>query len=324
MEVLRRFGVLKNNLLSSGRVLGVAGASAVPPNPHQYSDIHPVGDSSSAPVTMKNFFVTNDFIKVVDMNILEGRDFSDQPAAFSNTEFILNEEAVKSLGLKNPLGTVLYNGWGGITGTVIAVVRNFHFKSVRDRIEPAILTKVDSFNIFNMVIRIAPNQIPETLSFIENEWRTVNPDWPFVYHFADQDFQNLYRKEHQTGKTITFFSIVALFLSCFGLFGLVSYLTESRNKEIGIRKINGASVKEIIFLISGNFFTWILTAFIISSPVAYYIMRNWLQNFAYRIEIHWWVFAIAGLSAVVIAAVSISYKTLQAAGRNPVEILRYE
>ncbi len=324
LQVVRNYSILKNSLLSDSYIVGVAGASGIPPNAYQYSNITVIGDSTRSPVTMKNFFVTGDFINVLGLKIIKGRGFPHDFTSTKKPDLILNETAVKALGLNDPIGTELNNGWGEFNGTVVGIVKDFHFKSARDKIEPVIITHVDSTNIFNLVVRITPNNIPSTLFNMEKKWKAINPEWPFVYHFVDEDFNHLYRKDIQTGHTISFFSILALLISCVGLFGLVAFMTENRIKEIGIRKINGAGMKDILMLISGNFFRWILIAFIISAPVAYYFMFHWLRNFAYRISIHWWVFGMAGLLALFIAGITISFKTIQAARMNPVDILRYE
>ena len=323
-DEVKNFNVLKNNLQKNPGILGVSESSGVPPNQYHNSDVDIPEDPGTESVNMKNFFCDEGFINLLGMEIVKGRNFSPDIPSDRNHAFILNETAVRELGLKNPIGVRLKDGWGNKTGKVIGVVKDFHFKSFRDKIGPAIFSLDDFHNIYCMVVKISPEDVAGTLSFIRNEWKSVNPGWPFVYHFVDEDFARLYLKDRQTGQVISFFAVIALFISCFGLYGLVSFMTENRNREIGIRKINGATAGNIISLFTGNFIRWIALAFIFSAPVAWYFMSQWLNNFAYKIDIHWWVFVLAGLATMIIAVLTIGFKTWQAARRNPVEILRYE
>ena len=321
---VEKFQALKSKLLGFKHISGVSKASGVPPNPYHFSDVSVVGNSLHPEVEMKNFFVGYDFVDVLGLQITQGRNFSREHATDNTAAFILNQTAAKSLGIQHPIGTELHNNWGNKTGKVVGIVKDFHFKSFHEQIEPAILSLEDLDNIYSMVVKIAPDDIPATLSYIQAQWKAVNPDWPFVYHFVDDDFQALYQKDIRTGQAIGFFAGLALLISCFGLFGLVSFVTESRTKEIGIRKINGASFRDIFVLISGNFAILILIAFIVAIPIGYYLAQQWLHNFAYKTNVPWWFFAVAGLTTMAIATLTIGYKTTRAARKNPVEALRYE
>ena len=207
--------------------------------------------------------------------------------------------------------------------TIIGVIKDFNYESLHQKIKPLAIF-LDKGQTSYLPIRIRPADISKTISLIKDEWKKYVPAKPFEYFFLDEDFDRLYQSEQKTGQIFTSFSILAIFIACLGLFGLTAFTVERRIKEIGIRKVLGASISTIVFLISKEFLKWVLIANIIAWPVAYYFMSNWLDNFAYRISITIGVFILSAVIALLIALITVSSQTIKAATANPVKSLRYE
>jgi putative ABC transport system permease protein len=268
--------------------------------------------------------VDEDFLKTLEMELAAGRDFS---AAFKTDEseaFLINETAVKTLGLptaEDALGKRLNLGMK--VGPIVGVVKDFHFESLHRRIEPFLL-HINREYFWAIAVRIQPNNLPSAMAFIEKEWKAFAPNIPFEFSFLDEQINSLYRREQRIKQIFFYFSMLAVFLASLGLLGLVAFSAEQRTKEIGIRKVLGASVPGIIGLLSKEFVQLVITAMLIASPIAYFTMNRWLQNFAYRIDISWWMFAFAGGMALLIALLTVSTQAIKAALANPVEALRYE
>ena len=260
-----------------------------------------------------------DYVKTFQHKIKEGRFFSSEFST-DNTAVVINEQAAKIMGFKNPIGEILSSG-GGSKFTIIGVVKDFHFRSLHTRIEPLIM-KLESCNTF--YIKMKPGKILSIVESINKTYNSFNNPNPLYFHFLDDDFDRLYHTEKRMGKIFGYFSLLAIIISCLGLIGLSLFMTERRTKEIGIRKINGAKSIEIFSLLSGEYIIWVMISIIIACPIAWYAMHKWLQNFAYRINIGWWVFVIAGIVALLIAFLTVSFQSYRAAGQNPVEALRYE
>lgn len=272
-------------------------------------------------ITVKMIYTDHDYIKTMGMEIVEGRDFSREMSTDATEAFIINQAAVRQLQLKNPLETQFE--WDDKKGTVIGVVKDFQFESLKDEITPLVIhiftasTRVFAF-------RIRPDNVPATLAFIENRWQQLDPAHPFTYTFLDESFDRLYRSEEKLGKIFSVFSTLAIFIAALGLFGLALFMAGQRTKEIGIRKILGASQARIFVLLSKEFAILVLLANILAWPTAYIFMQQWLQNFAYRVNIQPWIFVLSATIAFVIALLTISYQTLKVAMADPVESLRYE
>jgi putative ABC transport system permease protein len=201
------------------------------------------------------------------------------------------------------------------------VIKDFHFQSLHHKIEPLIM-QIGADN--NFFIRMKPDKITSTIAFIKKTYKSFNPPIPLDFKFLDDDFYNLYKTEQRMSKIFGYFSLLAIIISCLGLIGLSSFMIERRTKEIGIRKVNGAKSIEIFFLLSREYIIWVSISIIIACPIAWYVMHKWLQNFAYRINMSWWVFALAGVVALIIALLTVSWQSYRAASKNPVEALRYE
>ncbi|MBX2917580.1 MAG: ABC transporter permease [Cyclobacteriaceae bacterium] len=277
-------------------------------------------------ISMQEWKVDEDYLATMGMQLVEGRNFSKDIATDSSS-LIINEAAAKFLGGENVLEKKLYNIINEETRElkefrIIGIVKDFNFSSLRETVKP--LAFVYGLNDGGLSVRLAPNEITKTLSTIENTWKTIATDIPFEYSFMDADFDRLYRGERQTGKLITYFATLSILISCLGLFGLATFMTEQRNKEIGIRKVMGATVPGITALLSKDFLKLVLFAIVIAIPIAWYFTGLWLQDFAYHIELEWWLFALAGVVALLIALLTVSVQAIKAAVQNPVTSLRQE
>ena len=275
--------------------------------------------------------VDNSFLQTLGVKPVAGRLFSSEFAADTLTSFVINEQAVRDFGFASPqdaIGKFLAFESNGeqLRFTIIGVVRNFHFKDLHETIEPfAFRFYNDADAGFNyMIVRSSTGNMKQSLSVLEKTWKKLNPNEPFEYSFLDQDFQKNYEAESRQASLINYFTIIAIIISCLGLFGLATFTAEQRTKEIGIRKVLGASVQGLVALLSKDFLRLVLIAVIIASPLAWYVMNKWLQNFAYQTSIGWQVFALTTLIAVVIAFVTISFQAIKAAIINPVKSLRTE
>jgi putative ABC transport system permease protein len=278
-----------------------------------------------------NYFVSEttridpEYLRMMEVVFIEGRNFDDSPGT-DLKNYIVNEEAARQMRLDDPVGKeiALYGEWGNIVG----VIKDTHFKSLHEKIQPQIfhpysnLERETHYSI--LFLKIAGTDIPGIVSKIEEIHRLHNPGIPFDYHFLDQQYEILYKSDRQLARLINLFSILAVFVAALGLFGQSAFAAENRTKEIGIRKVNGAKVWEVMTLLEIDFIKWVSVAFVIAVPVAWYAMNRWLQNFAYRTELDWWIFALAGLLAMGISMLTVSWQIWRAARRNPVEALRYE
>jgi putative ABC transport system permease protein len=256
----------------------------------------------------------------------EGRFFSTEFATDSTNAFVINESAAKSMGMKNPINEVI-NVWGK-DGRIIGVTKNFNFISFHSAIEPLIFRMPASQEYFyaytTIFIRFQTSEPDELISFIEKKWKEVLPGTPFNYYFFDESLDASYKSEITMSAVFNYFSFISILIACLGLFGLASISAEQRRKEIGVRKVLGASISNVALILSKEFLIWVILSNIIAFPAAYYFMNTWLQDFAYRIEISWWMFALAGGIALVIALATVSFQAIKAATANPVESLRYE
>jgi putative ABC transport system permease protein len=265
-----------------------------------------------------------DFSKTLRLELLTGRFFSRESTTDS-TAIILNESAVKFMELTDPIGKriVLADDNQGRFYTIVGVLKDFHYESLHQRIRPLAIF-LNSGQTAYLPVRVNPGNISKTISFIESQWKKFVPGKPFEFFFLDEDFNRLYQSEQKTGLIFTTFSVLAILIACLGLFGLTAFTVERRIKEIGIRKVLGASISTIVFLISKEFLKWVLISNLIAWPVAYYFMNNWLENFAYRTNITLWAFIFSGIIALIIALLTVSSQTIKAATANPVRSLRYE
>jgi len=315
----------KEQLLSSPQIIAVSASLNVPGGLADIAQIHPEGFPLGENLVIEHLMVDHDFIDALGVDLLLGRNFSLSFPTDTFEAFILNETAVNQLGWQeNPVGKEINMG-NFKNGRVIGVVKDFHIKSLHQKIEP-LLIHID-FNpdvLHYFLIRTYPDNIEKTLDLLEEKWKLIYSNDPFIYSFLDDDFDNLYKTEKQRSKVLAAFSILAIFIACLGLLGLASFTAEQRTKEIGIRKAMGSSSYKIVVLLSTEFIKWILIANLIAWPVAWIAMNNWLENFAYRTALSWWIFFAAAALALVVAILTVSYQSVKAANANPVNSLRYE
>lgn len=270
------------------------------------------------------YFVDNRYLDLFKMKIVAGRGFSENFGTDSTQAMVLNESAVKLLGFASPQEAIgkRYKQWGA-EGKIIGVIKDFHFRSLQQPINPLSL-RMSREQYYLLSVNISAAKLPATIAAIERKWKELIPAWPFNYYFMDEFFDRQYRAEDRFGKLFLNFAILAILVSCLGLLGLASYSTMQRTKEIGIRKVLGASVSSIVALLSRDFLKLLPIAALIAFPVAGFVMNNWLQDFAYRISVPWWAFVMAGVVAAVIALFTISFQAIKAAVANPVKSLRTE
>jgi len=310
---------LKKELLSNPDILSVTKGSNPFNIEYRTGGYNWEGKKLGDNVSFHQIGTDDDYAKTFQLEIKEGRYFSSEFPT-DKSAIVINEKAVEELGFKNPIGQVLTNQQGSKL-TVIGVVKDFHFQSLHYKIEPLMMRKSDSNNL---IVRMKPDKITTTVDFIDKTFKSFDPGLPINFHFLDVDFDNLYLAEQRMGKIFGYFSLLAIVISCLGLIGLSSFMIGRRTKEIGIRKVNGAKSFEIFSFLSKEYLFWVLISIFISIPVAWYAMHLWLENFAYKTNMSWWIFAISGILALGIALITVSWQSWKAATRNPVEALRYE
>ncbi len=283
--------------------------------------------SSTNSVNMQVWNIDHNYIPLMEMEIIKGRNFSKDFRTDSNAT-IINETAARLLGWDDPVGKKLYtyfqDGFGNtlISREVIGVVKNFHFESMKDNIGPLCFRLAD--NYWATAFKVNTTDIKQLVSNIESKWKAMAPGMPFSYQFMDESFDNMYRVEQRTGKLGLTLAIIAILIACLGLFGLATYTAEQRIKEIGVRKVLGATISNIVSMLSKDFVVLVVISSVFAIPLAWWAMNRWLQDFAYRISIGWWVFAAAGIIALLIALITVSSQAVKAALANPVKSLRTE
>jgi putative ABC transport system permease protein len=270
------------------------------------------------------YFVDFDYINQFKIKMAAGRSFSKNFMTDTTQSMILNEAAVKMFGYSSPEQAVgkRFRQWGR-EGKIIGVMKDFHFEALQETIKPLNI-RIEQNGCNFISVNVSAANLPATIAAVENKWKTLIPNRPFSYFFMDEFFDKQYRGEERFGKLFLNFAVLAIFISCLGLLGLASYSTMQRTKEIGIRKVIGSSVSGIVNLLSKDFLKLVLISFFIAAPVSWYFMHRWLQDFAYRTNISWWVFVIAGIAALMIALLTISVQAIRAAVANPVKSLRTE
>jgi putative ABC transport system permease protein len=319
-DALQRYETIKNEFLKNPRILGVSASSFFPGKVSWYQDYWYEGMSDRENPMICWIPVDHDFLPTFGIELVSGRNFSRDFPSDVKGAYILNESAVKEIGWDSPLGKQLKIVE---KGTVVGVVKDFHFKSLHQQIEPLALYLCPEYFEY-LSVRIRPGVIPQTLAFLKDKWQELVPNQLFQYSFLDEDFDRLYKAEMRLEKIFGIVTSLAVFIACLGLFGLAAFTAEQRTKEIGVRKVLGASVTGIFILLSKEFTRWVLVANVIAWPLAYYAMSRWLQNFAYRTSIELWIFLLAAAVAFVVALLTVSYQAVRAALANPVESLRYE
>ena len=264
-----------------------------------------------------------DYADALRLELIEGRDFLPHHMDDSIPVALVNETFVKAFELEEPVGYT-FAFFEGFNLEILGVVRDFHYDSMRDKIQPLIMTVVPWNSIWSVFVRIDEQHTAAAINQIKEAWNEIVPEYLIDYSFLDQNLADQYLDEKRWGKITGYSAVAAIFLSCLGLLGLTGMLVAKRSKEITIRKVNGARVRDILLLLNGEFQIWVIFAFVLSCPVSYLIMNKWIQNFTYRTNIAWWIFVVAGIVAVSIALITVTWRSWRFARRNPVESLRYE
>ncbi len=324
-ELAKQFRNFKHELLKNPKILNVTAASSIPARIGGVNGIDWWDGKPDKEIILMRFVVAeHDYLDTFGMKLREGRNFSrTHQTDISN--FIVNEAAVKLMNLENPVGKGVR--FMGVQGQIIGVVKDFHFKHMSQPIFPLVLLihprHHDYFFRF-VFAKIHPRDIQETLNYIKSTSGQYAPHYPFKYEFLDEEFNRLYQYERYVARIVNYFTALALFIACLGLFGLASFMTEQRTREIGVRKVLGATGSRIVLLFIREFYKWVFIASIIACPAAYYAMSQWLSNYAFRIPLLWWPFVLASALAFFIAGLTVSYQSIRAAHVNPVETLRSE
>lgn len=279
------------------------------------------GEGKEQFISMNTANMGASYIPMFNMKMLAGRNFSAQA---HDKEYIINESFAKQVGWKNPIGQrIELTSW--TPGTIVGVVKDFNFNSLHHKIEPLVISSINSpYFMNNLYIKVTPGNVTATIGQIKAAWQRVTGNNGMEYNFLDEHFKQVYKADRQGGVIITILGIVAIFIACLGLFGLTTHAIQKRVKEISMRKVLGASISSIIALLSKDFLKFIAVAAVIAFPVAWIIMNKWLENFAYRITISWWVLAVAGVASLLIALATISIQAVKAAKANPVKNLKTE
>ena len=317
----------KQELLRDSRIVNVSVGTDIPGNPNMDgTQIYPKdkeADENSSEIHADIFHVDYDYIPTLGMRIVQGRNFSkDFPT--DSSAVVINQAAVNSLGWheNNVIGKTIVRS-GQQTYKVIGVVTDFHYASVKQKIAPLMMTLSTNYRT-GLIVKIKTTDIRNLLADIKRKWTVFNSSAPFSYYFLDENFASLYATEQKTGQIFTLFAVIAILIACLGLFGLVTYVTQQRIKEIGIRKIFGATVPDLTLLVSQSFLKLVLIAYLIAVPFSWWAMSKWLQNYHYRVEISWWIFIVAGIGLLFIALLTVSFQAIKAAIANPVKNLRTE
>ncbi|MVT09083.1 ABC transporter permease [Chitinophaga tropicalis] len=321
-EIAQKYQVFKQQLLQLAGIQSVTYMQTSPlQNGNTTDGVQWSGKEPGLAIQFNNTSVGYDFVKTMKLQLVRGRDFSPEFGTDS-ANYLINESTAKRLGYKDPIGQPLT--FGKHPGIIVGLLKDFHFNSLHVPIRPIIIRLNDQGAYGNILIRTQPGQVKQALSNIEAVCRKMNPTFPFSYSFVDEEFMKVYKSEAVVGKLITLFACLSIFIACLGLFGLAAFMAEQRTKEIGIRKVFGASVASIVTLLSRDFIKLVLIAILIASPLAWYATAQWLETFTYKISLSWPVFVIAGLSAITIAVLTISFQSIRAALVNPVNSLKGE
>ncbi len=319
----KNYNLVKNELLSSGVATSVTKTSA--PITQGWSDswgFEWQGKDPNSKTDFDRFCADENFAKTAGVKIARGRDIDLKDYPTDSTAIVLNETAVKAMGFKEPIGQIIKDD--GVTWHVVGVIKDFIIRSPYEPMRPMVIEGSKGF--FNaMHIRLnSANTTEKNLAAVEKIFKKYNPQYPFEYHFVDDEYAKKFSDEKRTGTLAALFSFLTICISCLGLFGLATYMAENRVKEIGVRKVLGASVTNITTLLSKDFIGLVIISIAFASPFAWWFMNKWLQGYDYRVTISWWVFIGAGLLAIAIALITVSYQSIKAALTNPVKNLRTE
>ncbi len=324
-ELQKNYTTFKNELAKQPGIKNVTSAGSDPLEVGSSTQgVRWPGKDTTKLILFSNNPVSYDYIKTMGIQLIAGRDFSPE-YGLDSVGYLINEAAAKKIGYREPVGKEL-TMWGD-KGTIIGLMKDFHHNSLKVPIEPLILRLYKkSWGTYwgSVIVRTEPGKTKEAIASMEKMYKQFNPGFPFKYFFTDDEIAKNYKSEYTVSKLSRYFAFLAIFISCLGLFGLVMFTAEQKTKEIGIRKVLGASVPGIIRMLSKEFLILVIISAAIAFPAAWWFMHKWLMDYAYRIEIGWWVFPAAGVAAMLIALITISFQSIKAALANPVKSLRTE
>ena len=321
-DLVKNYGLFKQKALQQQGVLSISKMRNSPTViEHHTGSISWEGKNPNLTVSFADGVVGYDFVKTMSLKLKEGRDFSKEFGTDS-ASYLINEAALNKIGYVNPVGKIVE--WGNRPGKIIGVLQNFHFNSMHQAIDPLIIRLDENWNWGTILVRTQGSKTKQVLASLEKLCKELNPKFPFTYSFSDDAYARLYKNEQVVSKLSSYFAFLAIFISCLGLFGLATFAVDQRTKEIGVRKVLGATVPRIISLLTANFLKPVAIAILIAMPVSHYLMGHWLEGFVYKTSIEWWMFASAGLLAVIIAMLTVSFQAVKAAIANPVKSLRTE
>lgn len=325
-DIKERYESVKAEFMKNPSITGAAACWNVPGRLTNLIEARLIGEEEEKAQSMNFYYVDHDFIPEYDIEIVAGRSFQKEIRSDIYESFILNETAVRAFGFSSPeevLGKKMYEGGSSGIGTIIGVTKDFFYKGLQTKVEPLVMqVRPDFFSMISLEVRT--DSLKETLRFVEKKWNELQLGRLFSYFFLDEDFNRHYRSEENLGRLYATLTLLALFISCLGLAGLSALSAQQRTKEIGVRKVLGASALSIFFLLLSEITKWVFIANIVAWPGAYFFMHKWLQSFAYRTKIGLWVFVFSAALAFLISVTTVSYQSLRAALANPSDSLRYE
>jgi len=325
-DIIKNYASIKNDLLSQGIATAVTRSSAPLTESWSTGGANWPGKDPNDRTDFNLFDCDGDIVKTAGLQLVAGRDIDPKRYPTDSTAVLLNETAVKVMGFKDPVGKIINPGaWGVKNWHVVGVVKDFIMESPFEKIKPMVINgpRASWFNLFHIKLNAA-HSTAQNLAGVERVLKQYNPQYPFEYHFIDQQYAKKFEDERASGTLTAAFAGLTIFISCLGLFGLAAYMAENRTKEIGVRKVLGASVVSIARLLSGDFVKLVLIAVVVASPVAWWVMSRWLAGYPYHIGLSLWVFVAAGLGAVGIALATVSFQAIRAAMANPVRSLHNE
>ena len=327
----RKYELLKKELLQNSLVSGVTASQDVLGSHLDQSGIGFKGDGPERQLTSTRLIVDPDYLNLYKIQLTEGKNFSSDSSA-NGREYIINESLAKELLKDNTKADFTsligkrfgFDSSGQLVGQIVGVAKDFNFNSLHHKIETMFMFNQTQWGLNTMSVKINGSRAKDALTYIESVWKKINPGIPYEYEFLDDHFKEVYRADSQISTIVGALAILAIIISCLGLFGLASYAAEKRVKEVGIRKVLGASLQHIVFKLSKDFLKYVLIAALIALPLSWLAINKWLQDYAYRVDISWWIFLVAVILALVIAFVTISFQAIKAAVANPIKSLRTE
>jgi putative ABC transport system permease protein len=327
----KKYDALKEEILKSSFVSGVTASTQRLGNNLHQSGVKFVGDGPERQLTSSRILVDHDFLDLYNISLVVGTKFSKDLQNKAGGSVIINESLARELlkdnsksGVQSLIGKRFGFGWVDTLGTIVGVAKDFNFNSLHHKIETLFMLYTKNVGYSEISVKIKGSDAKQSIAHIESAWKKVVDDEPLQYSFLDEHFNELYKSDMQVSEIVGVLAVLAIIISCLGLFGLASYSAERRVKEIGIRKVLGASVQNVVSLLSTDFIKLVLIANLIAWPIAWFALHTWLQDFAYRIEISWWIFISAGICAVLIALLTVSFQAIKAAIANPIKSLRSE